>query len=234
MSSSTFEHVERRTIASGVRERIIEAIRREELKIGDLLPAERVLCEEFGVGRTSVREAIQGLIASGYVVRKGNRAAVASATRTLDLAFDTRKANISNLFEVRRVIEPALAGLVAERSSASVRRQISEIANRPADGIEQFRVIDREFHKAIAAACENPVLVDVYEQVLASLFQSEEFASLLYHEDNKEEVDDIIASSTKAHLNIAAAILAGNRSMAETAVAAHLWDVEQRMIENLK
>ena len=234
MSNSTFEQVERRTIASDVRERIIEAIKRDELKVGELLPAERVLCEEFGVGRTSIREAIQGLIASGFVVRKGNRAVIASATPTLDLAFDTRKATISNLFEVRRVIEPALAGLVAERASASVRRQISEIANRHASGIEQFRLLDREFHQAIAGACENPVLVDVYEQALASLFASEEFASLLYDENNKDEVDDIIKSSTKAHINIAAAILAGNRAMTETAVAAHLWDVEQRMLERLK
>ncbi len=234
MSNSTFEHVERRTIAADVRERIIDAIRRDELKVGDLLPAERVLCDEFGVGRTSVREAIQGLIASGYVVRKGNRAVIASAAPALELAIDTRKATISNLFEVRRVIEPALAGLVAERASASVRRQISEIANRQAIGIEEFRLIDREFHQAIAAACENPVLLDVYEQALASLFSSEEFASLLYDENNKDEVIDIIASSSKAHLNIAAAILAGNRAMTETAVSAHLWDVEQRMLERLK
>ena len=48
MSNSTFEHVERRTIAADVRERIIDAIRRDELKVGDLLPAERVLCDEFG------------------------------------------------------------------------------------------------------------------------------------------------------------------------------------------
>ena len=47
MSNSTFEHVERRTIAADVRERIIDAIRRDELKVGDLLPAERVLCDEF-------------------------------------------------------------------------------------------------------------------------------------------------------------------------------------------
>ena len=225
MSNSTFEHVERRTIAADVRERIIDAIRRDELKVGDLLPAERVLCDEFGVGRTSVREAIQGLIASGYVVRKGNRAVIASAAPALELAIDTRKATISNLFEVRRV---------TERASASVRRQISEIANRQASGIEEFRLIDREFHQAIAAACENPVLLDVYEQALASLFSSEEFASLLYDENNKDEVIDIIASSSKAHLNIAAAILAGNRAMTETAVSAHLWDVEQRMLERLK
>ncbi len=234
MSNSTFEQVERRTIAADVRDRIIEAIRRDELEVGELLPAERVLCEEFGVGRTSVREAIQGLIASGYVVRKGNRAVIASATPMVDLTLDTRRATITNLFEVRRVIEPALAGLVADRASASVRRQISEIANRSADNIQAFRVIDREFHHSIASACENPVLVDVYEQVLASLFAADEFATLLYDEGNKEEVDEIIASSSKAHVSIAAAILAGNRAMTETAVAAHLWDVEQRLLDRLK
>lgn len=234
MSPAAFEQVERRTVAADVRERILDAIRADELKVGETLPAERVLCETFGVGRTSVREAIQGLIASGHVARRGNRTVVVSVTPVMGLSIDARKATVSNLFEVRRVIEPAMAGLVAERSDAALRRRISEIANRTATDIATFRQIDRDFHEAIADACENPLLVSVYEEILSSLFASEEFASLLYDESNKSEVDAIISASSKAHVLIAAAILAGNRAMTETSVAAHLWDVEQRMLEHLK
>jgi len=234
VSPAAFEHVERRTIASDVRDRILDAIRSDELKVGEQLPAERVLCETFGVGRTSVREAIQGLITSGHVARRGNRTVVVSASPTLGLGVDTRKATVSNLFEVRRVIEPAMAGLVAERAQADVRRRISEIANRKAANIAEFRAIDHAFHRAIADACENELLVSLYDTILDSLFASVEFASLLYEEGNKDEVDAIITSSSNAHVLIAAAILAGNRAMTETSVAAHLWDVEQRMLDHLK
>lgn len=234
MNPPTFEHVERRTVASDVRDRILEAIRSDELKVGEMLPAERVLCETFGVGRTSVREAIQSLITSGHVARRGNRTVVLSATPIMGLGIDARKATVSNLFEVRRVIEPAMAGLVADRADPAVRRRISEIANRTATDIATFREIDRDFHEAIASACENPLLVSVYEEILSSLFASEEFASLLYDDSNKSEVEGIISASTKAHVLIAAAILAGNRAMTETSVAAHLWDVEQRMLDRLK
>jgi GntR family transcriptional repressor for pyruvate dehydrogenase complex len=59
-----------------VRERLIEAIRNGELIAGTALPAERVLCEQFNVARTSVREAIQGLATAGFIERRGNRAFV--------------------------------------------------------------------------------------------------------------------------------------------------------------
>ena len=85
MSTATFEPVSRRTISSEIRDRLLEAIRTGELIPGDPLPSERVLCQEFGVARTSVREAIQGLVTAGYLERRGNRPVVAEMLPTLDL-----------------------------------------------------------------------------------------------------------------------------------------------------
>ena len=51
---------QRRTISSEIRAQLLEAIRTGELQPGSPVPAERQLCEQFGVARTSVREAIQG------------------------------------------------------------------------------------------------------------------------------------------------------------------------------
>ena len=135
--------------------------------------------------------------------------------------------------EVRRVIEPAMAGLVALRAPEQVRREIAELASRHATGIDEFRLIDRQFHQMIASACDNPVLSEVYSKALASLFNSEEFASLLYAENNKEEVSNIVESSSHAHVEIAEALLAGDQVRTEKAVAAHLCDVEARMLERL-
>ena len=60
-----------------IRARLAERSTPGELAPGTPLPAERVLCQQFGVARTSVREAIQGLVIAGYLERRGNRSVVA-------------------------------------------------------------------------------------------------------------------------------------------------------------
>ena len=56
------------TVSAEIRTRLMEAIQNGELAPGSPIPAERQLCEQFGVARTSVREAIQGLMTAGYPV----------------------------------------------------------------------------------------------------------------------------------------------------------------------
>ena len=68
----TFEPVARHTVSAEIRLRLADAIHTGLLTPGTPIPAERVLCQEFGVARTSVREAIQGLVIAGYLERQVN------------------------------------------------------------------------------------------------------------------------------------------------------------------
>ena len=104
--TTTFDPINRQTLSAEIRQRLVEAIRSGQLAPGSPLPAERVLCHEFGVARTSVREAIQGLVIAGYVERRGNRSVVAERLPEVNFAGDDRKALVTQLFEVRQVIEP--------------------------------------------------------------------------------------------------------------------------------
>ena len=70
------EPLERRSLPDEIRDRLLRLIRNGDLTTGQQLPAERVLCAELTVARTSVREAIQALVSLGYVERRGNRAYV--------------------------------------------------------------------------------------------------------------------------------------------------------------
>ena len=72
-----FEPVERQTVTETVRDALLESIRSGALLPGSRLPSERSLCEEFGVARTSVREAIQGLVSLGIITKRANRPYVA-------------------------------------------------------------------------------------------------------------------------------------------------------------
>lgn len=226
----TFEPVERRTVSAEVRQRLVDAIRSGTLAPGSPLPAERVLCQEFGVARTSVREAIQGLISSGYVERRGNRAVVAEVPPSVD----SRKVTVRELFEVRRVIEPAMASLAAQRATHDEREELAELARREPTSLEDFRGIDRSFHALLARACGNPTLADMYARTLTALFASDEFASLLYAEENREEVGAIIESATAGHRAIASAIADADGPATTVAITSHLADVERRMLERLR
>jgi GntR family transcriptional repressor for pyruvate dehydrogenase complex len=233
MKSSTFEPIARRTLPSEIRQRLADAIHSGQLPPGTPIAAERVLSEEFGVARTSVREAIQGLVIAGYLERRGNRLVVAERLPQMNFTGDDRKAMVVQLFEVRQVIEPAIVELTARRASEDERRHIVAVAARTPRNLEDFRDTDREFHAALARACGNPMLTEVHAKALASLFGSGELASLLYADVNRSEVNDIITSSTEAHRSIADAVTRGHSRKAMAAVIAHLDDVEHRMVERL-
>jgi GntR family transcriptional repressor for pyruvate dehydrogenase complex len=221
------------TVSAEIRTRLLEAIRKGELAPGTPLPAERVLCLEFGVARTSVREAIQGLVTAGYLVRRGNRAVVADQLPEMRLAGDDRKALVHQLFEVRRVIEPAMAEFAAIRATSDQREAIVELASRNARELDEFRAIDREFHTAMARACGNPVLHEVHAKAMGALFASGEFTSLLYAENNRSEVNAIIRSATSSHRVIAEALASGDVRATVEGVQQHLNDVERRMLDRL-
>ena len=235
MVSTPFGPVERRTVADEIRERITDSIRSGELQAGQRLPAERQLCEQFQVARTSVREAIQGLVSVGYLERRGNRPYVAERLPEVDLNDDGRKRTVRELFETRRVIELQLAELACERATPPQRDRISEIADgfRSDLPLDDFRRQDQAFHSAIAEACGNSLLTELYNKVLHSLFESEAFASLLFARPNRAEVSALIASAGRQHQAIAAAIRAGDPVAVVAAAEEHLSDVEHRMLKRL-
>lgn len=234
MSPARFDPVARRTVADEVRDRLAASIEAGELAPGEMLPSERSLCEDFGVARTSVREAIQALVSTGLIERRGNRAFVAEKVPHLQL-LDERKAHVRDIFEVRRLIELPMAELVAERAGPEERAEIDRLANQFRRGmqIQRFRELDREFHWAVARASHNAVLAEVYLKVLDGLFHSEQFESLLYAQPNKAAVARIVAEAGDAHRAIAAAIVRGDPVGVVGAVEEHLRQVEGRMLGQL-
>ncbi len=233
MSGSSFDPVARVTVSAEIRQRLADAIHTGQLAPGTPLPAERVLCQEFGVARTSVREAIQGLVIAGYIERRGNRSVVAERLPDVNFTGDDRKTLVTQLFEVRQVIEPAIADFAARRATDDQREEIASIAEQMTTDLEVFRELDHRFHSALGRACGNPLLNEVHSKALAALFRSGDLASLLYAEVNRSEVTDIVTSSLVAHQAIADAVVKGHTRKAVSAVVAHLDDVERRMVERL-
>jgi GntR family transcriptional repressor for pyruvate dehydrogenase complex len=227
--------LERRSLPDEIRDRLLALIRAGDLAPGRQVPAERVLCAQFNVARTSVREAIQALVSLGYVERRGNRAYVVEHLPELATVIDARKSLVRDLFETRRVIEVQMAELATCRATAVQRRELTELAAQfdPSMGIDDFRRLDRRFHWLIASACGNELLRELYGKVLDALFGSTEFHELLYAGHNRREVATIVARSSQQHAAIAAAIQSGDPIAVVAAVDEHLNDVSHRMLERL-
>jgi len=151
-------------VAEELRKRIAEG----SYGIGDRLPAERVLAQEFAVSRPTVREAIIALELEGMVsVRTGSWVYVISREPTA-AAPNERDVGPFELLEARRIIEGEIAAAAALLATPDQLEQLELMlaemsdAHCTAEGAERA---DRDFHRLIAEATQNPALVAVVEQL---------------------------------------------------------------------
>ena len=224
-------------MSAQIRQQLIQRIQRGELAPGARIPSERELSDQFQVARTSVREAIQGLLSLGLIERRGNRTCVAEHLPEVSLHGGAdRKSFVKELFETRRVLETPIFVLAAERADQGARDAVSLLLDRFDDslGIADFRALDREFHSTVAAACGNPLLIELYGKVLDELFRSPDFEELLGDESNQPNVVRLVADATEGHRLIVAAFLAADPSAMRSAVAGHLDVVERSLIDDLR
>jgi len=234
--ASAFAPLDRSTLSQQVRAQLEERIRSGDLAPGTQVPSERSLSDQFQVARTSIREAMQGLVTMGLVERRGNRSYVVERLPDLVVADDDCKAFVRELFETRRVLEIPILELAACRASAGDRTDIAALAGEfdRELSLAEFRRLDRQFHTRLAAAAANPLLVEVYGKVLDSLFKSDDFSSLLYASENKSGVVEIVRQSRQDHLDIAAALVDGDPVATVAAAERHLTNVEERMLHDLR
>jgi GntR family transcriptional repressor for pyruvate dehydrogenase complex len=223
-----FEPVERTTLSEQVRDDIQARIASGELQPGSQLPAERALAEQFGVARTSVREAMQALVAVGVVERRGNRSFVAEQLPGAEMpGADGRTKTMRALLESRRVLELCLFELAVSRATARQRREVLELAMRPAPTtLEEFRLVDRRFHAALAGACGNPVLVEVYGRVLDALVEMDLPAGSVFGVPDGGDPREAIARAAGEHRAMAEAFVAGDGERMLAEVGRHQGSIE--------
>jgi GntR family transcriptional repressor for pyruvate dehydrogenase complex len=220
-------------ISEEIRDALLEGIESGELPPGSQLPSERALCDDFGVARTSVREAVQSLVALGRIHKVGNRFHVVEQLPGVNV--DPRKSRVRELFECRRVIEVAITRLAAGRATTAERDELVRTAESfVADmHLEEFRHADRLFHWAIARCCGNPTLQELYGKVLDGIFASDEFHTLLDSSTNAQAVREVIADACVAHRRIAESIRRGDEDAAAKTAESHLNEVEHSMIARM-
>ena len=236
MAELTFDPISRETVSAQIRSQLLERIKTGDLAPGTRMPSERDLSDQFHVARTSVREAMQGLLSLGVVERRGNRSFVAEYLPDVVVNRDhNNKSFVAELFETRRVLEVPVFELAAARATEEARATVKTLSAQfsSALAITEFRKLDRAFHTTIASSCDNPLLLELYGKVLDQLFRSQEFDALLGSEKNRASVEAIIAASSADHVAIADAFVASDPAAMRRATEAHLNAVEQSMLDDL-
>jgi GntR family transcriptional repressor for pyruvate dehydrogenase complex len=211
-----------RTAGERIAERIVTAIALGEFVPGQRLPTERELAGMLEVSRTTVREALQRLQASGYVItRRGRGGGTFVATgqgpdsdemirRTLVPAWQ----ELTEILDFRRLIEQLIARTAAQRRDeqdiAAIRRAVDDYA-RAADR-EASRLADHALHQAIARATHNARLVDLSARIRREVslgFDAEPYTA------------EVRRRALHQHPRLADAVIEGNPVLAGESAASH-------------
>lgn len=220
--ANLFEQVSREPrLSDKVAEMMLETILSNRLNVGDRLPSERELGEQFGVSRTVVREAVRALVAKGVIeVRSGSGlrvAAVNSAAvrESMSLFLRGGEIDFEKVHEVRSLLEVHIAGLAAERATSEDVAKLREIHAqmvRDADDVESAAQDDLEFHRRIALSTHNELFLVLMDSVGSALIDIRR-ANL-----GSGSTPGTIAQ----HEAILAAIAARDAALAKSAMATHL------------
>jgi GntR family transcriptional repressor for pyruvate dehydrogenase complex len=157
---------ERHRVVDLVGKAILSMIAKQDLRPGDELPSQGALVQQLGVGRNSLREAIQRLVALGAIeVGSGRKMTVGKAIQNgmmvgvsveaLDASLQRR--TVEELSEVRAVLEAGFAVLTAERAAEPELDKLGRIveAMRNAKDRETLARLNTDFHTALAQGSGN-------------------------------------------------------------------------------
>lgn len=215
------------TSSSAVFQLVFEDLR-QRIRQGEWLPSQRLpsiarLAAELNVSTGSVREVLRSLQSIGMVkIEHGRGVFVTGVRPPRELAghfSDDRTGLIVALAETRRILEPELAALAAERGGEEELAEIVRLAREMEARAQQGRDFvepDIEFHRRIAQAAANPILFEMMESVNDLFLESRRLT---------EREPGMTSRAVRYHTLIAEAIRERNAPQARLLMLAHINDV---------
>ena len=173
--------IKRNTTAELVIEKVLNMITDGELKVGDRLPSAQKLAEIFGVGRSSIREAVRALSVLGYLeILPGKGTFVRKDASFEKLSVNNGLMNvlgsgpIFDIMETREFLECKCAELAAVRAAPTQQKKMEHFIKIMQDNrsdLETISKADLEFHLTLAEATNN----DVINEIMKLLIEKVEF-----------------------------------------------------------
>lgn len=208
-------------LAAQLRRMIVEGV----VPPGSYLPNERTLVAESGLSRTSVRDALRILEAEGLISTKVGRTGGSMVTRpqrdllarSLELFVRTHDIRLDALLECRVAIEPTLARLAARDRTPAQLAEMEALHLRFAasgEDVAEYKVVNLEWHLAIARASGNEPLIALMEAVAEPVRDAMDYANVTTPERR--------AVAIQAHARILEAIREQDEAKAERRMSRHV------------
>lgn len=210
METSTI--IQKKSLAEEVAGHLKEQITEGKLKKGEKLPIEPELMKIFGVGRSTIREAVRILENMGYLkVQQGRGTFIEIPTPAKEpLEQRLKRADIRELNEVRKILESAIAERAAHHHTKQdiieMKKCLADRKNAAEVGLlNECIEADIKFHVSIAKATHNEILFELYSSVAARL---QEGYKHIY--DNTS----CFLQSQSLHENLVESIIANDKQVA--------------------
>ena len=238
-----FGQIKVRRLSDDIVTKLEGMILKGTLRAGERLPAERVLAEQFGVSRPSLREAIQKLAAKGLLVsRQGGGNYIAESLGStfsdplLPLLEDNPEAQ-RDLLEFRHTLEGACAYYAAQRATEPDRQRLTEAFEALQDCYARVGktsradegAADARFHLAIAEASHNAVLLHTIRG-LFDLLKRNVVTNIGGMYAQRTETRDMLM---KQHNELYRAIMAGKADAARDLSDQHIHYVQEVLADVL-
>lgn len=226
------EKMDKGLLGTQIEEELMKYIQKEPVAIGQKIPNEFELAEMFGVGRSTVREAVKGLVSKGILeVRRGAGTYVISTSSVendpLGLSKMEDKYKLAlELFEVRLMLEPEIAANAAQNASEEdikLLRQLCDETERLYLAGEDHIPKDIEFHTCIARCSKNRVVETLIPIINTAVMT---FANLTHRTLMQETLD--------THRAVTEAIAGRDSVGAKCAMVMHLTFNRQALLKKMK
>ena len=230
VTSPAIKPVRRLKLSDSVAAQLEHLIHNGEYPVGSRLPPERELAEQFGVGRSTMREALSVLQTAGMLrIEHGVGVFVASTSNQTAAAklLMVEDYTIPELFEVRVALEAEAAANAAKRITPAEVAALQDVLGRAEDARlsnDEFIALDAELHRSIIAATKNKLLQQLFADV-EPLFVT--------YSRQVIELDGRRGDAHSGHREIVAAIAARKPREARAAIHRHLRAVERDIVNYL-
>lgn len=194
-----------------------------ELSAGDRLPPEKELSEKLGLSRSSLREAVKALeIIRVLDVRRGDGTYVTSLepkllTEAMTFIVDLHQdKSILEIFEVRRILEPAATALAATHITPEQLAQLEELMSTVDENtsVEDLVAHDLIFHGLIAEAGCNDYLASLIDGLSSNTVRARIWRGLTQ--------EKAISRTLAEHAAIIDALRKGDADLAKALVTVHI------------
>ncbi|TCN31406.1 FadR/GntR family transcriptional regulator [Sinorhizobium americanum] len=193
---------------------------------GAKIPSSAQLCEEFGVSRTVIREALTSLKVAGRVTARQGAGVYVTDKDAKTLNYEISRVedirSAMQILELRLGVELQSVALAAARRTpealAEIARAFDKLETLETDDVEVEARADFDFHLAIARATRNPHFPSFLEAVMESI----NFELVLKHRQSSRVYSGYLKKIHKEHAAILAAITQGDVKAAKQALAVHL------------